>query len=224
MYARTPDWWRARTLADPQWRRANSGELQCAVLKLDAEPVAYALYRLNPAFDRGVQTGAVHVVEAMGVSPAVTHAIWRFLLDIDWMGRITARLLPIDHPLLLLVAEPRRLRFSLRDGVWVRLVDVGTALSARSYEAAGSVVVDVHDGFCPWNTGRWRIGAAGAARSDAAPDLRCGVNALGSVYLGGFTWTQLSRALRLEELVAGAAARADAIFRTRCAPWCPEIF
>src|SRR5712671_6839938 len=43
-----------------------------------------------------------------------------YLLDIDWMARVKAGLLPLDHPLLLLLAEPRRLGFSLRDGVWVR--------------------------------------------------------------------------------------------------------
>ena len=42
--------------------------------------------------------------------PEATRAIWRFLLDIDWMARVQAGLLPLDHPLLLLLAEPRRLR------------------------------------------------------------------------------------------------------------------
>jgi predicted acetyltransferase len=133
-------------------------------------------------------------------------------------------MLPVDHPLLLLVAEPRRLRFSLREGVWVRLVDVGAALSARCYAPSGSVVIDVSDDFCPWNKGRWRIAAGNVERTDAAADLRCGVSALASAYLGGFTWGQLSRALRVDELEPRAAARADAIFHTAYAPWCPEIF
>lgn len=47
---------------------------------------------------------------------------------------------------------------------------------------------------------------------------------MGSVYLGGFTWTQLARALRVEDVVSRATARADAIFRVEIAPWCPEIF
>ena len=47
---------------------------------------------------------------------------------------------------------------------------------------------------------------------------------LGSVYLGGFTFEQLVRAGRVEELTEGAAARADAMFASPRAPWCPEIF
>lgn len=82
----------------------------------------------------------------------------------------------------------------------------------------------VIDEFGPWNAGRWRIGADGVDRADEAPDLRCDVSAVGSVYLGGFTWTQLARALRVEEVVSHATARADAIFRVEIAPWCPEIF
>jgi len=224
MFARTPEWWQARTLADPQWRRGNAGELQCVVLELEDKPSAYALYRINSSFDRGVQTGAVHVVEAMGINPAAMQAVWRFLFDIDWMARVTASLLPVDHPLLLLVAEPRRLRFALRDGLFVRLVDVGAALSARHYQPAPSVVIEVADDVCPWNAGRWRVGPGGVEGTSAAAELRCPVTTLGSAYLGGFTWHQLAQALRVEELSPGAAARADALFRSPCAPWCPEIF
>jgi predicted acetyltransferase len=224
MFARSSDWWQARALADPEWRRQGGGELQCVVLESDGAPSAYALYRMNMAWDRGIQTGAVGVVEAMGDSPRATGAIWRYLLDVDWMARLRAVFLPVDHPLLLLAAEPRRLRFNIRDGLWVRLVDVGAALAARSYGSAGAVVIEVVDRFCPWNQGRWRVGDHGTKRTEAEPELRCDVTALGSVYLGGFTWAQLGRALRVDELRPGAIARADTLFRADRAPWCPEVF
>src|SRR6516225_11929964 len=134
MFARSSTWWQARTLDDPEWRRGPNGDLLCAVLEDGGRPRAYALYRMNSAFERGLQSGSVAVVEAVGDSPEATRAIWRSLLDIDWMARVKAGLLPLDHPLLLLLAEPRRLGFSLRDGVWVRLLNIKTALSARSYQ------------------------------------------------------------------------------------------
>jgi predicted acetyltransferase len=224
MFARTSAWWQARSLVDPAWRRRGGGELQCAVLEVDGHSTAYALYRLNPAFDRGVPTGTLDVVEAMGDSPESTRAIWRFLLDVDWVARVRAGILPIDHPLVLLMAEPRRLRLSLRDGLWVRLVDVGAALAARSYSTTDSVVIEVADEFCPWNQGRWRVKAGAVERTNAPADLSGDVTALGSVYLGGFTWAQLARALRVTELRPGAVARADALFRHDVGPWCPEIF
>jgi predicted acetyltransferase len=224
MFARSSAWWQARILTDPEWRRRDSGDLQCAVLEHEGRPKAYALYRINPAFQRGIQTGSVEVIEAVTHSPEATCGIWRYLLDIDWMARVKADLLPLDHPLLLLMAEPRRLDFSLRDGLWVRLIDIKTAMSARSYQARGSLVIDVIDEFCPGNAGCWRVGSDGVERTDDAPGLRCDVSALGSVYLGGFTWSQLARALRVQELLPGAIARADAIFQIGKAPWCPEIF
>ncbi len=224
MFARTAAWWQARALADPDWRRGGGGELRCVVVEAEGGPVAYALYRMALGFDRGVSTGAVNVVEAMGDSPRATRAIWRYLLDMDWVARVRAGQLPVDHPLFLLAAEPRHLRFAARDGLWVRLVDVGAALAARAYPGPGSVVVDVADAFCPWNAGCWRVGDGGVKRVAEAPDLRCDVTALASVYLGGFTWAQQARALGVEEARPGALARADALFRTERAPWCPEIF
>jgi predicted acetyltransferase len=224
MFTRSSTWWQVRTLDDPEWRRGSNGDLLCAVLEHDGRPTAYALYRMNSSFDRGLQAGSVAVIEAVGDSRESTRAIWRYLLDIDWMARVKAGLLPLDHPLLLLLAEPRRLGFSLRDGVWVRLLDIKTALSARSYQPEGSVVIEVIDEFCPWNAGCWQVSSAGIERTDETPGLRCHTSSLGSVYLGGFTWMQLARALRVQELIPGAIARADILFHVTGAPWCPEIF
>jgi predicted acetyltransferase len=57
-----------------------------------------------------------------------------------------------------------------------------------------------------------------------AGELRLDVADLASAYLGGFSFTRLARAGRVEELAEGALARADALFRTPVAPWCPEVF
>ena len=224
MFARSSTWWQTRVLPDPEWRRGSNGDLQCAILENAGRPTAYAFYRINSEFERGLQTGSVTVIAAVAESPEATRAIWRYLFDIDWMARVRAWLLPLDHPLLHLLAEPRRLGFSLRDGLRVRLLDFKTAMSARSYQARGSVVLDVIDEFCPWNAGRWRVGADGVERTEEAPGLRCDISALGSVYLGGFTWTQLARALRIQELLPEAAVHADVLFQVSSAPWCPEIF
>src|SRR5262249_20990171 len=131
MFARSSAWWQARALADPDWRRRGGGDLQCAVLDARGRPVAYRLHRLNWAGERGVPSTPLEAVGALGDSPEATRGIWGFLLDIDLVARVRASLLPIDHPLLMLMAEPRRLRASFRDGLWVRLLDVGAALAAR---------------------------------------------------------------------------------------------
>jgi predicted acetyltransferase len=224
MFARSRDWWEVRLLSDPESRRRGRSQMERALLELDGEPAAYALYRVSLLFSYGSSTGSLDVVEALGVSPQATAELWRFLLDVDWIERVKAYLLPIDHPLFLLLAEPHRMRFTVVDGLWVRLVDVGAALSARGYAGDGAVVFDVRDDFCPWNAGRWRLENGTATRTDAEPELRLDVSVLGSAYLGGFTFAELAAGLRVEELAPGAIARADALFRTDRAPWCPEIF
>jgi predicted acetyltransferase len=224
MFVRTAEWWRARRLADPEWAREGGGEMVRALLELDGRPAAYALYRLHFSAARGVPSGFTNVIEAVGDSPEATRGIWRFLLDIDWMDRVRASLLPLDHELFLLLREPRRLLFELRDGLWVRLVDIEAALNARTYKQGEPLTVEVLDEFCPWNAGVWELGPEGAARSSKEPELRLDVSALGSVYLGGFTFAQLARAGRIEILVEGAVDRADSLFRTDRYPWCPEIF
>ncbi len=205
-------------------QRFGGGEMARLVVVVDGEPNGYAVYRLHTSFEAGVSTGSLRVIEAMGTTPEGTRDVWRTLLELDWIDRIKASLLPVDHPLFFLLAEPRRMRFRVGDALWVRLVDVGAALSGRSYVVDGTVVIEVADHFCPWNEGRWKLEAGEAARAEEEPDLRCEVGALGSVYLGGFTFGQLARAGRAEELRPGGLERADALFRADRAPWCPEIF
>jgi predicted acetyltransferase len=223
-FARDEAWWENRILFDPPDRRQGRGPRRYAVLERDGEPAAYALYRHAPKFEEGVSRAALAVAEALAVDAHALASIWRYLLDVDWTEKVEAFLLPIDHPLFLLLAEPRRLRFRIGDGLWVRLVDVGAALSQRSYAADGPVVLELEDAFIPDNAGRWKLDGGEPSRTDADPEIRLDVRDLGSVYLGGVTFAELQRGLRITELKPGAVARADAIFRTDRAPWCPEIF
>jgi predicted acetyltransferase len=223
MFTRTADWWETRQTADPPERRGGAGEKNYALLQVDGEDAGYALYRLKMSWEAGSSTGSVEVIEAMADSPVATRELWRFLLGLDWVATVKAFLLPVDHPLFHLLVYPRRMQFRVADGLWVRLVDVEAALAGRSYAGEGSTGFELVDEFCPWNAGTWTVSAEGVERG-GEPELRLDVQALASVYLGGFTFTELARALHVEELSEGALARADALFTTALRPWCPEIF
>lgn len=221
--SRSPVWWTNRFLDDPEWRRGGGGPLNRALLELDGRPAGYALYRIHQHPTEWKRS--LRVVDAMGIDARATREIWRFLLGIDWMDEIDMRLLPVDHPLWHLVARPRFLNMKLRDGLWIRLMDVGAALSARSYAGDGRVTIEVvSDPLFEDNVGTWTIAGGVAKRSSRRPDVRVDVQALGSVYLGGFTFAELARGERAEEASRGGIARADDLFRTDTAPWCPEIF
>jgi predicted acetyltransferase len=225
MFRRTTDWWELRTLDDPPERRQGGGVKTAMLLELDGEPAGYALYRLFPKFEQGAAAGHLEVIEALADGPVAMRELWRVLLDMDWKATLKAFLLPIDHPLQHQLSYPRRMRMRIGDGLWVRLVDVGAALSARAYGDDRAVVLDVEDAFLPENAGRWRIADGRAERTEDDADLALDVGELGSAYLGGFTFAELVRAGVVRELKEGAAARADVVFLTADPkPWCPEIF
>jgi predicted acetyltransferase len=222
VFARTPAWWEVRNLRLPPEQEANPKRF--VVLELDGAVAGYAIYRTHLEFEGAVSKARTEVIEAIGTTPQATAELWRYLLDIDWSATITCSLLPPDHPLFLLLANPRRLFYAFADSLWVRLVDVGAALSGRAYAGEGRVVVEVRDAVCPWNEGRWALEDGTASRTDDAADIALDVDVLGSAYLGAVSFGELRSALRLEELVPGAVERADALFARRPLPWCPEIF
>ncbi len=224
MLSRSEGWWRLRRTLDPDWIRAGRPALQRALLEIGGRPAAYALYRFAEPFGHEDRDIALLVDEAVADSAAATRAIWRYLLDVDLIATVRAPRLPVDHPLHFLLADPRALQMRLGDGLWLRLVDVAAALSRRGYAEGEPLVIEVADAFCPWNEGRYRIAGGVAERTSAEPDLALDVDALGTTYLGGFTFTALAQAGRVAELRPGALRRADAIFRGDMAPWCPEIF
>ena len=219
---RTREWWQLRTLRILDEEKANPRRF--VVLELDGEVQGYAMFRIHSGFVDGISSARTEVKEAIGATPQATAELWRFLLDIDWQATFEVALVPPDHPLFLLLAQPRPAGYRLGDGLWVRLVDVGAALSGRRYGGEGAIVFDVRDAVCPWNEGRWKLEAGAASRTDDPADIACDVNALGSAYLGAVSFSQLRDALRLEEVADGAVERADVLFGWLPLPWCPEIF
>jgi predicted acetyltransferase len=222
MPSRSERWWALRQLRMPEEQAATPKRF--VVVEIDGEVQAYGIYRTHFDFAGGSSASRIAVIEALGATPQATAAIWRFLLDVDWMATAETYFAPPDHPLLLLLAAPRRAGYRIADALWVRLVDLPAALSGRTYGDAEPLVLDVSDAVCPWNEGRWKLDGAACERTDDNPDLALDVSALGSAYLGAVSFAQLRDALRVEELRDGAVARADALFAWRPLPWCLEIF
>jgi predicted acetyltransferase len=187
-------------------------------------PDGYAVYWAKEEWTRSVPSGTVTVRECVASTPSGYADIWRFLFDLELVATIEAWNRPADEPLLQLVREPRRLRFSVNDGLWVRVLDVVAALEARRYGTAGRIVFEVADPFRPANDGRYELSVEGGAgrctRTDADADLSGTINVLGATYLGGSSFRQLWWAAQVEERTPGSLDRADAMFASAPAPWC----
>lgn len=227
MLTRSFDWWQAHTFAEHDEKK--EPPVFYAVLELDGRAAAYAAYKVHSDWNLdGMAVGWLEVIEEVSTSPEAVAQIWRYLIGIDLIETIKAMHLPVDHPLQHLLAESRRLRMGVKDAVWLRIVDVQTALAQRDYADAASLVFELEDALCPWNSGRWKLDTSGdsalVTSTGADADLKIAPNELGSIYLGGVTFGDLQRSGEIQELKPGACWRADGMFRTDRKPWCPEIF
>lgn len=227
-YQRNAAWWESQILADPDHWRQGASRKFFLLHERDGRPTGYATYRIKSEWGEVGSKSALRVIEWLAVDPAATRDVWRYLFGVDLMARVTYGLGPVDHPLLLMLNEPRRLTMRVGDGLWLRILDVPAALSARGYASDGDVVLEIEDRVLPEVAGRWRLsvrsGRADVAATQDPADLRVDITDLGAVYLGGFTFAQLSRAGRGTECIAGAIGRADRMFATDRAPWCPHAF
>lgn len=227
MIARLPGWEHVGLL-DPADRRGGASPLQCVLAERDGETVGYARFAVKPQWGPAGADGEVVVREVTSPDPAAYAALWRFLFGLDLTSSLSVTGRPVDDPLRSLVTDVRRCALRERDALFVRLVDVGAALAARTYLAPVDVVLDVEDSFCPWNSGRWRLSgdAEGAVcePSRDAPDLALTVRELGAAYLGGVSLAALAGAGRVRELREGALREASAAFGSTVAPWLPHGF
>ncbi len=187
------------------------------VYEEEGRPLGYAKYAIGG--------DALHVQELMGLTPAAWAATWGYCLGMDLTTGATASRRPVDDPLPWMLADPARLRRSVSDRMWLRVVDVGPALERRRYATEGRLALEVRDEFCPWNEGVYELdggeGGASCRQTRSAPDLALSASDLAAAYLGGVGFTTLARAGRVEERTAGALSVADGMFRTGVAPWAP---
>lgn len=151
--------------------------------------------------------------------------MWGYLSGLDGVDEVRVGLRPVDEHVRWLLADGRTLVTArVVDLVWVRLLDVPAALSARRYATPGELVLEVIDTDAgAFAAGRYALRADGADvechRTDAPADLEITQRALASMYLGGFRLEALRPAGAAVERRPGALAQADVMFSTSLAPW-----
>ncbi|MFJ5118381.1 sterol carrier protein domain-containing protein [Kitasatospora sp. NPDC088548] len=228
---RTTPLWDVRLYDEPRIRDGATALRHAVHHDVDGTPTGYALYRLKSAARQAFSGngdaggGTVRVVELAAASPQAYARLWGHLIGVDLFDRLTHEG-AVDEALPYLLRDPRALRSTVVDRLWVRLVDVARALAARPYVAPVETVIEVEDAFCPWNTGRYllRAGAGRPAlceRTDREAELALPVADLGSAYLGGTALASLAGTGRVRESRPGALAALDTALRAEGAPFCP---
>jgi predicted acetyltransferase len=189
----------------------------------------YAVLRSKPKWPSTGPDYTLVIDELVAATPEAHATLWREFLDLDLVTSVTTRLAALDDPVASLLVDPRGVLTDVRDGLWVRLVDLDRAVAQRRYAAPCQLVLEVSDPFCSWNAGRWRLrvddaGVGSLSATSADPDLSCDITDLGAAYLGGTRLTSLAAAGRVREHRAGAVVAASRAFAGDTEPFCPEVF
>ena len=204
----------------PRVRGRGRGGLFYAAYEQDGRIDGYAIYRSSRP--------TIMVTELMAATREATAALWRFCFDLDLMSNTEAIKRPMDDPLPWMLLDPRRLQRTVRDGVWLRVVDARAALEQRSYAEAGRLTLEVRDDLCDWNNGQFKLeGSAEGATcraTDSPSDLSVAISGLASAYLGTASFTTLADAGLADEHTPGALHRADRMFAVQHQPWTPFNF
>jgi predicted acetyltransferase len=228
MLTRSEAWWANRHLADPEASRGEKSRLRHVVVEEGGSPVGYVTYRQKDNWDDFTSTGEVHVSEMIATTAEARRALWGFLTNIDLFPTVEWWNMPVDDPLSETVTDSRRVRRTLMDALWVRVMNVKTALEQRTYEDSGEIVFAVSDDSRPDNSGVFRLavdhGVATCSRDPSDKvDLTFDIDVLGHLYLGGGNALTMAEAGRIEG-ETDAVMSLHRLFRTARPPWCPEVF
>lgn len=224
---------------DPEAGRGGASARFCVVHEADDGAVdGCCWYRVKRgSSDDGVARWEVVVLDLVGDTAEVEAALLVYLAGIDLTTSITGVSRPVDDPWPLRLADSRRYRVQLvKDHLYLRVLDVPAALAARTYEGAGTLVLDVDDPFRPGGGGRFRLVAAddGTATCERLADVsggpaddplvRLDAAALGSLYLGDVAPSTLADAGRLVPSGPDALRLADRILTSARSPFCTADF
>jgi predicted acetyltransferase len=195
------------------------------------EPDAYAQYDPKERWDGMRPQNRLEVDDLCAVSPTAELELWRYLIDVDlvdvvkWDGDVSS-------PLRYAFTNGRAVKQTGRwDYIWARILDVPACLTARSYDVADQVVIDVVDEFMD-RGGRFALdaspsGTTCAPAGTAPADLTLDVATLGAAWLGGTDLRVLAAGGGLwavDEHTPGALDRLAALLAWNQAPNCATGF
>ncbi|GAA1079189.1 GNAT family N-acetyltransferase [Tsukamurella spumae] len=204
------------------------------VLRRGADVAGVLTYTVESKWAESRPDSTLKVTELVGVDAAAERDLWSFAMSIDWVRRVEAPQRPLDDLVSTVPADPRTVQVSNRsDMLWIRPLDLPALFSARTYAAAGRIVLDVtdpgFDGVGPGPAhGRFVISSDGGAgtcsATDEPADLALDVTDLGRLWLSDEPASRRVATGSVRELTEGAAARADLMLFSPRRPWAVEHF
>ncbi|MEU3360576.1 GNAT family N-acetyltransferase [Streptomyces albidoflavus] len=187
-------------------------------------------YTVDGKWSDRVPDATLTVTDLIATTAQARRALWAHLLSVDWGAQDRGPGRRPGRPAAAPPARPARRPPAPHpaDCLWLRLLDLPAALTARTYPPGLRLTLRVADPAGHVD-GTWllRTGADGSA--EVTPDggpagLALDAAALAALHLGGEQASRLAAAGLATELTPGAARLADTLFRTSAEPWCPDHF
>jgi predicted acetyltransferase len=191
----------------------------------------YARFHAEDKWEQRQPRNGLVVDDLQALTDDAYASLWQFLAGLDWVVTVKAEHRhPAERLPWLLTNARAAVASDIGDGMWVKLIDIPGALAARSYERAGSLVLEVIERGDADGERRTRVlleaeaGGATSAATKRSPDLTLDASALAAAYLGGPRLRDAVLASGVDEHRPGALAAADALFSTLDPPWCSTFF
>lgn len=166
----------------------------------------------------------LQVLDFQAADQGVVNDLWRYLVGIDLVDTVTAYFRPADDPIEEILVNNYAVHSERDEELWLRIVDVPAALAGRTYGVAAPVVIEVVDSLLPNNSGRYRVGPQGMARTGEEPVLTMTVETLARLYLGAFQASTLAGIGRITVADPAALPAADRLFQVDRPAWNGTLF
>ena len=190
-------------------------------------PDGYAVYDVKEHWDGMRPASTVKVEDMAFVDEIAERELWRYLLDIDLVTKVSWGGSPTSVIRHVLANGRGAIQAGRWDHIWARILDVSACLTARSYASPGRVVVEVVDPFLG-RGGRYALdvsteGASCEATAESA-EVTLPIAALGAAWVGGTDLRTVAAAGTLDEHTPGSLDRLASILRWHQTPWCATDF
>jgi GNAT superfamily N-acetyltransferase len=213
----------ANLFFDPESMRDGRERRRIAIVEDRDGPAAFALFQRKLGYGASGPTGTGESADGWAAA-AAERRMWSVLADLDLMTSMRVTSVALDSPLIHLLKDVRGVVANMRDQVWLRILDVPAALSARTYLKDVELTIDVEDSRIAENSHPWRftvengVATVERAERDTSVDVRLSIQELSAAYLGGTTLDALAGAGLVDEVRPGAVADLSDAFRSRLAP------
>lgn len=182
------------------------------------------------------EPSTVRVVDLAAADGTSRLELWRFLLSLDTVDRVTLRTAPVEDPLYHALIDTRAYEVTaVQDMLWLRILDVPAALAARPWSADGEFLLELDDALGIIG-GSYRVTVReNTARVTEQPSTGAGVGGdipricteaetLAALYLGDVGLRAMHTAGRLQAGSAEDLQRVAAMMDLPDRPYCATHF